>query len=345
MKKLTTDDTTPNYQALIPTYTGEERRIYKDQITRLVALIMFLDMAGLWWYEIDLTLLRRYLTDEGLKPYTITVYLAAIRARYAALLADRDHLMALLAASMPPDLSANDQADFINRALKRIKRAAKSSTARVKTPRPVKEHIWLTAQQVMAWLASIDVSRLIGLRDLALLALLFCTVIRDSKAVALVVDDLYHYLDGQPALRVPASHNSPARLVPYGEMRWVVKVIERWLSAANITEGRVFRGLTRGSVVSEQPLNARTVRKILDGYSMDIDGQPTQINGIDIRVSYARQLYLAGVDILIIQRNLGHETIKSTREYIGEVEPPSSAQNLPAIYTYDLTQLDYWPNG
>ncbi len=55
----------------------------------------------------------------------------------------------------------------------------------------------------------------------------------------------------------------------------------------------------------------------------------TVVNPHDLRRSYARLLYEAGVDVVAIQQNMGHVYIRETLSYIGELDahhrtPPSA---------------------
>jgi len=61
----------------------------------------------------------------------------------------------------------------------------------------------------------------------------------------------------------------------------------------------------------------------------------------DLRRTYARQLYGAGVDILAIQQNLGHATLLTTKGYISILD--ADTRRAPAVYFYDLTALDGAP--
>lgn len=85
-----------------------------------------------------------------------------------------------------------------------------------------------------------------GLRDTAVIALMLCTGIREGELSALEVKDLRQKLGGELALLVLEVKGTKERLVPYGELDWCLVVVDKWLEAAGISSGPVFRGLYKG---------------------------------------------------------------------------------------------------
>ena len=69
-----------------------------------------------------------------------------------------------------------------------------------------------------------------------------------------------------------------------------------------------------------------------------MDGKWHSVSFLDIRRSYARQLYKNGVDIGIIQRNLGLSTSVASLDYIGPLDN-LHMNHVPELYEFDLTQL------
>ena len=64
-----------------------------------------------------------------------------------------------------------------------------------------------------------------GRRDVALIALLLATGLREGEAVQLEIDDLYQTYGGVPALRVRSGKGAKARMAPFGDMLWARQLL------------------------------------------------------------------------------------------------------------------------
>ena len=82
----------------------------------------------------------------------------------------------------------------------------------------------------------------------------------------------------------------------------------------------------------------RAVENIVSKYPvMNDDGAMMTVHPHDLRRTYARRLYEAGVDLVAISQNLGHASTRTTLIYIGELD--ADKRRAPMIYHFDLTQL------
>jgi site-specific recombinase XerD len=176
-------------------------------------------------------------------------------------------------------------------------------------------------------------------RDTAILALMLCKGIREAELCVLDVIDLRQRYGGELALHIRKGKGAKERLVPYGALDFALTIADKWLSAVDITSGAVFRGFYKGSKrVREGRLTVRAINQILDHYPIVIDSEQTAVNPHDLRRTYVRRLYEAGVNLLSIQQNLGHADHKTTEKYIGKLD--ASARRLPALYHFDLARLN-----
>jgi integrase len=69
-----------------------------------------------------------------------------------------------------------------------------------------------------------------------------------------------------------------------------------------------------------------------------IDGELRKVNPHDLRRTYARRLYEAGMDLLAIRDNLGHADSRTTLKYIGTMD--IDRRKPPTVYTFDLQALN-----
>jgi integrase len=59
---------------------------------------------------------------------------------------------------------------------------------------------------------------------------------------------------------------------------------------------------------------------ILNTYPIMIDGDLREVKPHDLRRTYARNAYEAGMDMERIRQNLGHTSIQTTQTYIGTLD-------------------------
>jgi site-specific recombinase XerD len=297
------------------------------------------------WYDPDLAGYRDHLLAQGLAASSVSAHLSTIRGRYQTLIKDnsvRDGLEIAIREGLAQDGKPNpaDVEALVNRTLARLSNAIDPSLSKVKVhvdqDTPDSQHHRLTAQQAEHLLKAPDTKTLQGLRDKALFALMLSTGIRAAEAAAVEVDDLRQTLGGELALHVKAGKGDKGRLIPYGDMDQALIVVDAWLDAAGITEGPVFRGFYRGyKTVRGDAITTRGIEKILESYQVPINGQLVTLSPHDLRRTYARLLYINGVDLISIQQNLGHADSKTTLGYIGVMD--ASARRPPAMINFYLT--------
>lgn len=306
--------------------TGESQRHAMRRYMRWLA------SSGAQPMPPDLRAYRDAMFEDGLTPSSVSAHLSTVRARYQAMLEDaqfRDYLYAL------PDVTALDSiADkraAVEEIVDRIALAILPSAAPVSVvdeqDRPDSQQVRLTGEQASRWLQSIalmPVGPVKRARDLALIALMLASGIREGETVALRVDDLRQRLDGQLALWVRHGKGGKARVVPYGAMEDVLRPVDAWLALAGIEGGAVWRGLypPDGAGYHRVRPSAMTRRALIDvvmAYPAMIDGELVTLRPHDLRRSYARMLFDAGVEPVRIQQNLGHSDLKTTLGYIGDL--------------------------
>lgn len=82
-------------------------------------------------------------------------------------------------------------------------------------------------------------------------------------------------------------------------------------------------------------MTTRSVQRMLKRYSISIAGVPTSVTPHDLRRSYARNLFLAGIPTEVIRQNLGHVDVKTTQDYIGVLDGSTRAP----VSVYDASPI------
>ena len=311
----------------------------KDSRYRLGKFSRWLGTNGTAWHKVDLASYRDHLLAEGKAGATVSAHLATIRARYRAIIRDRDLFYAIVARQTDdPVLRKTLVDEMVTRLENAIDPAAAAVEVEVKQDRPDSEQTRLTSEQASSLMEAPGVTTTTGLRDTAVIALLLCTGVREAELSALEVRDLRQRKDDGLALHVRRGKGCKTRLVPYGALDYVLAIVDKWLDVAGITEGPVFRGLYKGGrKLRPGRLSVRAIEYIARRYPIMVDGRMITVAPHDLRRTYARRLYEAGVVPVAIQQNLGHSDLKTTLGYIGELD--AAARRPPKVYDFDLSSL------
>ncbi len=303
---------------------------------RRYLLSKYLAWVGPRWLDPKLGKYRDFLLDSGLMASTVKAHLCAVRVAYRELLLDRDLFFAQARAAKP-DATFVEIKLAVDEMITRIRDTIDPDAVKIQTETsqdvPDAEARRLTKSEAdellrMPGIAYPDSLR--GLRDTALIAIALCTGARAFELVAIQKDDLHHTYEGEPALLIPLGKGRKKRTVPYGELIWCRVLAERWTSAADITDGPIFRGFWKGcKKVRRTPLTTKGFENILRGYPLNIAGKLSYAKPHDLRRTYARLLEEGGMKLLSIQQNLGHRDPKTTLGYIGTLD--AKERRPPAI--------------
>lgn len=165
----------------------------------------------------------------------------------------------------------------------------------------------LSYAQTDALLAVPSPNSALGLRDRALMELIYGTGLRVSEAVGLRLEEV----DFESGALVVTGKRGKTRWVPMPEetIRW----LKRWLE-----EGRsqvlkkprpeIFLG-SRGG-----PMHRRTAQEVLENASRAAQ-LPKDASPHTLRHTYAVHLLRGGADLRAVQELLGHESLETTQIY------------------------------
>ncbi len=209
------------------------------------------------------------------------------------------------------------------RFLHREGRVGSNPARALHTPRQVKKVPRVLTEEESAALVEAPPSpedhSLAGLRDRALLELLYATGMRASEVVGL---DMERVFLSDRIIRVWGKGRKE-RVVPFGEP--AARALEAYLAARSDAgalgpASPVFCNLKGGRLTSRSL--QRIVEKYLKLAPMDKDASPHTL-----RHSFATHLLSRGADLRAIQELLGHESLSTTQKYTHV-----AAAQLKAVY-------------
>jgi len=234
--------------------------------------------------DIDHVIFRHYLAhlrQQGLARTTVARRLAAWRSFYRYLLREKVIQENKLSRVMSPKLE------------KRLPR-------------------FLYEGEAKSLVESPDLKHPLGIRDRALLEVLYAGGLRINELVTL---DLWDLDLGAGYVRVMGKR-AKERLVPLGSQ--AVKALRQYLSEARL---RILANAAENKINNAvflnrwgERLSARGTRKILNKYAEKIK-LDRKISPHTLRHSFATHLLNAGADLRSVQELLGHTRLSSTQVY------------------------------
>ena len=277
--------------------------------------------------------------ESGLAAHTLTAYRHDLR-RAASFLAGRKlkdwkdleppQLAKLMAYARQEGLAPTSQQRLLSslRGFYRWLRAEEGLEGKDPTRLSGKIHLWqrlpeiLTPEEARLLLDAPDPATWIGLRDRALLALLYGGGLRVSEALTLGVGDLHLHPQGDPGLPGMLQVHGKGdkeRLVPFGGL--ARERLEEW-----IRDGRpTLPGQDPHVLLSKsgRPLDRHRAFRIVRQFAAACGLSP-DLHPHILRHSCATHLLMGGGDLRSVQEFLGHADLRTTERYthleVGELQ-------------------------
>ena len=165
----------------------------------------------------------------------------------------------------------------------------------------------LSVEEVDAIISSVDLKAPHGLRDRAILEVLYGCGLRVSECTGLLISHV-HLEEGYVDV---VGKGDKQRIVPLGEM--AAEAVGNYLSVRPEPAARAFEDVLFLSR-SGRPLSRVTVFNLVKERAMAV-GIHKEISPHTFRHSFATHLIEGGADLRVVQEMLGHESILSTEIY------------------------------
>jgi integrase/recombinase XerD len=247
--------------------------------------------------------LRRYL--EHLEAMGVRSWDAVGRPEVQAHLAELLRL-GLSSRSQARALSAIRQ---LHKLLLRERLAPADPTDEIGSPRPGRKLPEpLSREEVDGILATIDLRQAVGVRDRAMIELLYATGLRVSELVGLRLNDV----DLEGRVLLARGKGSKERMVPIGAP--AAEAVRSYLAA-------VRPRLLKGRRCLELFVTPRGARFTRQGFAKLLDrraraaGIRRRISPHKLRHSFATHLLAGGADLRAVQAMLGHADVATTQVY------------------------------
>jgi len=197
----------------------------------------------------------------------------------------------------------------MHRFLVREQLADTDPTANIKAPPPAERlPEVLTVEECQALLAAPDQSTDTGLRDAAMVALMYATGLRVSELVALRI----HNLDFEEGMLRVTGKGGKQRLVPVAPA--VLDLVQTYVTTARQEQVKDAREDALFLSIRGQAMSRVRFWSIFKEYARQAKLAP-DVSPHTLRHSFAMHLLDGGADLRVVQQMLGHSSLSTTQVY------------------------------
>jgi site-specific recombinase XerD len=204
---------------------------------------------------------------------------------------------------------------IVSTTLKGIKRAT-DKTKQQKAP--------ATADRLAAMLAHIPADTLTGKRDRAILVLGFVGAFRRSELAALTIDDLQETAEGLRVTirksKTDQEGNGQTIAIPNGTRLQPVKAVRDWLDAAGITEGAIFRPITKGGSVRPVAITDKSISETVKKYAQAAGFDAADFAGHSLRAGFLTSAAEHGATVFKMAEVSRHKSLQTLQTYVRSAE-------------------------
>lgn len=165
---------------------------------------------------------------------------------------------------------------------------------------------------------------LIGKRDRALLLVGFAGAFRRSELVALEVSDIAEEASGLRVVirksKTDQEGKGQSIAITRGEVFCPVLAVLDYLAASGITEGPIFRAVTKSGKVRPEALSTKSVAEIIKAYATRAGFDAKEFAGHSLRSGFLTSAAEAGANVFKMVEVSRHKSIETVRGYVRHVE-------------------------
>ena len=178
----------------------------------------------------------------------------------------------------------------------------------------VKETSFLTTEEVQSMLDAVELGDEIGLRDRAILELLFSGGLRVSELCSIDRDRI-NLKKREFSIRGKGKKDRPIFISPAA-----AEALIAYLDGRQDNEKPLFISMSVSNKNKSSRLTPRSIQRIVAKYAQKA-GITKQVSPHTLRHSFATDLLMNGADLRSVQALLGHSNISTTQRYTHITDP------------------------
>jgi integrase len=171
---------------------------------------------------------------------------------------------------------------------------------------------WLNREQARLLLEKSDGDSLRSIRDVAMISILLGCGLRRAELSGLRKEDI-QVRQGHWAIVDLVGKGKHVRTVPMPI--WVKDAVDRWLTAASVATGRVFRAVSRHGTPWGTGISENVVWYVIRNCAQRLELD--HLAPHDLRRTCAKLCHVNGGELEQIQFLLGHASVLTTERYLG----------------------------
>ena len=171
---------------------------------------------------------------------------------------------------------------------------------------------WLNREQARLLLEKSDGNNLRSIRDVAMISILLGCGLRRAELSGLRKEDI-QVRQGHWAIVDLVGEGKHVRTVPMPI--WVKEAVDRWLTAASVATGRVFRAVSRHGTPWGTGISENVVWYVIRNCAQRLELD--HLAPHDLRRTCAKLCHVNGGELEQIQFLLGHASVLTTERYLG----------------------------
>ena len=277
--------------------SASTRRAYRSD---LQIFAMWCETRGLLILPSSATIVADFLASQakdGISPSTLNRRIAAIRYAHEA------------AGHESPTTDK-----LVSITLKGIRRTTGTRASKKRAA---------TVDKIYQMTAHCNIKTLQGKRDKAILLLGFAGAFRRSELVALTVADIEEVADGLKVLirKSKTDQEADGQMIAILNGRLnIVGVLNDYLRTAGITEGAIFRPITKHGKLRKQTLSDRSVADIVKRYAAAAGLDPKEFSGHSLRAGFITSAAESGANLFKIMDISRHKSMQTVQGYVRNAE-------------------------
>ena len=187
---------------------------------------------------------------------------------------------------------------------------ALKESIQVQATKGERAHTWLNLAEVRSLLSSLtDETTVKGKRDRVVLGLLVGAGLRRDELAGLTWEHVTQ--QGERTVLSITGKGKKRRVIPIHDK--LVTLLEEWAELVGRT-GHIARSVKKGGELGES-ISGQAILDIVNAYGQELGKE--NLRPHDLRRTYARIGYDAGIDIGQISKLLGYASIATTQRYLG----------------------------
>lgn len=180
-----------------------------------------------------------------------------------------------------------------------------------------------TVDKIYQMIAQCNTKTIQGKRDKAILLLGFAGAFRRSELVALQVSDIEFVQDGARITirRSKTDQEGEGHVIAiYDGKLNVCGILKDYLQAAGISDGALFRPITKSDKTRDQAITDKSIAAIVKRYAEAAGLNPDDFSGHSLRAGFITSAAEAGANLFKIMDISRHKSVQTVKGYVRNAE-------------------------